>query len=62
MLAGADGTRVAFYNLIGLSKKNPKKASRLFQSVMEDTLRVIQDLEGSLEHTQQEIETQAVRG
>lgn len=62
VIAGANGTRVAFYNLISLSKKNPKKASRLFQSVMEDTLRVIQDLEGSLELTQQEIETQAVRG
>ena len=62
VIAGVNGTRVAFYNLIGLSKKNPKKASRLFQSVMEDTLRVIQDLEGSLEHTQQEVEAQAVRG
>jgi hypothetical protein len=62
VIAGANGTRIAFYNLINLSKKNSKKASRLFQSVMEDTLRVIQDLEGSLEHTHQEIEVQAVRG
>jgi len=62
VIAGANGTRIAFYNLIALSKKNPKKASRLFQAVMDDTLRVIQDLEGSLEHTHQEIEAQAVRG
>jgi hypothetical protein len=62
VLAGANDTRIAFYNLIALSKKNPKKASRMFQAIMEDTLRVIQDLESSLEHTHQEIETQAVRG
>jgi len=62
VLAGSNGTRIAFYNLIALSKKNPKKASRLFQAVMEDTLRVIQDLEGSLEHTQRETESQSVRG
>jgi len=62
VIAGANGTRVAFYNLINLSKKNSKKASRLFQSVMEDTLRVIQDLEGTLEHAHQETEVQVVRG
>jgi hypothetical protein len=62
VLAGSNGTRIAFYNLIALSKKNPKKASRLFQDVMDDTLRVIQDLESSIETTRQEIETQSVRG
>ena len=62
VIAGVDGTRVAFYNLINLSKKNSKKASRLFQSVMEDTLRVIQDLESSIDTTRQVIDTQSVRG
>ena len=35
VIAGANGTRIAFYNLVALSKKNPKKASRTFQAVME---------------------------
>jgi len=62
VLAGSNGTRIAFYNLIALSKKNPKKASRLFQEVMDDTLRVIQDLESSIDTTRQVIDTQSVRG
>ena len=62
VLAGSNNTRIAFYNLIALSKKNPRKASRLFQEVMDDTLRVIQDLESSIGATGQEIDSPSARG
>jgi len=62
VLAGSNNTRIAFYNLIALSKKNPRKASRLFQEVMDDTLRVIQDLESSIGATSQEIDSPSALG
>lgn len=62
VVAGSDGTKVAFYNLIELSKNNPKKAREMFSAVMEDTFKVIQDLEKSIDRTQKEIEREVVRG
>ncbi len=62
VVAGSDGTKVAFYNLIELSKSNPKKARELFGAVMEDTFKVIQGLERSIDRTQKEIEHEVVRG
>jgi hypothetical protein len=62
VIAGVDRTKVAFYNLIELSKRDPKKARELFQAVMEDTFRVIEDLEHSISRTRQEIVREAVRG
>jgi hypothetical protein len=62
VVAGSDGTKVAFYNLIELSKSNPKKAREIFSAVMEDTFKVIQGLEKSIDRTQQEIEREVVRG
>lgn len=62
VIAGADRTKVAFYNLIELSKRDPKKARELFQAVMEDTFRVIEDLEHSISRTRQEIVRETVRG
>jgi hypothetical protein len=62
VLAGKDGTRIAFHNLIELSRRNPKKATLLFQAVMEDTLAVIQNLEQSILHARQEVEKETVRG
>ncbi len=44
IVAGTDRTMVAFYNLIEMSQSDPKNASRLFTSVMEDTLHVIDEL------------------
>ena len=44
IVAGTDRTMVAFYNLIELSQSDPRNASRLFSCVMEDTLRVIDQL------------------
>jgi len=62
VVAGSDGTKVAFYNLIELSKSNPKKAREMFSAVMEDTFKVIQGLEKSIDRTQKEIEREVVRG
>jgi CRP-like cAMP-binding protein len=62
VIAGNDGTKVAFYNLIELSKTNPKKARELFSTVMEDTFNVIQDLEKSIDRTKKNIEREVVRG
>ena len=62
VVAGSDGTKVAFYNLIELSKNNPKKAREMFSAVMDDTFKVIQDLEKSIDRTQKEIEREVVRG
>jgi len=62
VIAAKDNTRVAFYNLIRLSKRNPQKASKLFQAVMEDTLAVIRDLESSVDNTRQQVEKASVRG
>jgi len=62
VIAGSDGTKVAFYNLIALSKSDPKKARKLFSAVMEDTFDVIRGLEKSIDRTKREIEREAVRG
>jgi hypothetical protein len=62
VVAGSDGTKIAFYNLIELSKTNPKKARDMFSAVMEDTFKVIQGLEKSIDRTQKEIEREVVRG
>lgn len=44
IVAGIDRTMVAFYDLVEMSQSDPKNASRLFTRVMEDTLRVIDQL------------------
>ena len=62
IMAGANSTRVAFYNIIELSKQNPKKARQLFNQVMEDTFKVIRDLEVSIDKLEQHIEKEVVRG
>jgi len=45
VICGADGTRVAFYDLAELNRSDPKKAKKVFARLMEDTLLVIRDLE-----------------
>jgi hypothetical protein len=62
VVAGSDGTEVAFYNLIEMSKNHPKKARELFSAVMEDTFKVIRELEKSIDRTKKEIEKEVVRG
>jgi hypothetical protein len=45
IISGSDGTRVAFHNLAELMRRDPKKANAMFSRVMEDTLKVIRELE-----------------
>ncbi|HBD92786.1 MAG: hypothetical protein A2015_08715 [Spirochaetes bacterium GWF1_31_7] len=45
VLAGEDGTTIAFFNLKELSKKDPKKAKELYTDAMEDVFNVIEDFE-----------------
>ena len=62
IVAGTGKTRVAFYNIIELSKQNPKKARQLFNQVMDDTFKVIRDLEGSIDKLERQVEKETVRG
>jgi hypothetical protein len=41
VVAGTDRTKIAFYSLPELNKRDPRKASQVFTSVLEDTLRLI---------------------
>lgn len=45
IVAGVDKTRIAFYSLTELNKKDPRKANQVFTRVLEDTLQVIGELE-----------------
>lgn len=49
VVAGEDRTRIGFYLLADLNKKDPKKASQLLNRVIEDTLDVIGELQEGLE-------------
>jgi hypothetical protein len=44
VIADADRTEIAFYQLTELNKRDPKKASRILNLVIEDTLRVMDEL------------------
>jgi hypothetical protein len=62
IVAGTGRTQVAFYNIIELSKHDPKKARHLFNQVMDDTFKVIRDLEGSIDKLERQVEKETVRG
>ena len=49
IVAGEDRTKIGFYLLADLNKKDPKKASQVLNRVIEDTLDVIGELEESLQ-------------
>jgi hypothetical protein len=49
VVAGADKTKIGFYALPELNKRDPRKASLLLNRVIEDTLNVIGDLEQCVE-------------
>ena len=48
VVAGTDKTKIAFYSLPELKKRDPRKASQVFTSVLEDTLRLIGEREPHL--------------
>jgi Cyclic nucleotide-binding domain len=45
VVAGTDRTRIAFYSLPELNKRDPRKANQVFTRVLEDTLHLIGELE-----------------
>jgi hypothetical protein len=45
VVAGVDRTKIAFYSLPELNKRDPRKASQVFSCVLEDTLRLIGERE-----------------
>ncbi len=45
VVAGADRTRIGFYRLPELNRKDPRKASRIFNRVIEDTIQVLGEME-----------------
>ena len=45
VVAGTDRTRIAFYSLPELNKRDPRKANKVFTRVLEDTLQLIGELE-----------------
>jgi hypothetical protein len=49
VVAGADKTRIAFYQLPELNRHDPRKASSVLSRVIEDTLKVIGELERNAE-------------
>lgn len=54
VLADADGTVVAFYNMQEVAKTNPAKARELYNEVMEDTLRVIAFLDDRVDELERQ--------
>lgn len=46
IVAGEDGTTIAFYNIRELSKTNPAKARELYDEAMEDLFQILGYLEG----------------
>jgi hypothetical protein len=48
IVAGEDKTKIGFYLLSDLNRKDPRKASQVLQRVIEDTLDVIGELEHNL--------------
>ena len=56
IIAGKDGTRIAFFNVLELSRKNPKKARVLYDQAMEDVFSVIRDLEDTVDRLEQKLE------
>lgn len=45
IIAGEDGTTIAFYNLKELGKKDPSKAKELYNKSMEDVFEIISSME-----------------
>jgi hypothetical protein len=45
IVSGSDRTRVAFYSFVEVSRRDPRKARVLYNRVLQDTFRVIRELE-----------------
>jgi hypothetical protein len=60
IIAGKDGTRIAFYDVIALSKKNPNKAKKLYTKVMKDVFTVISNLEHKISSLEKKLQREFV--
>ena len=60
IIAGQDGTTIAFYNLKELSKKDPKKTRELYNNTMEDVFSVIADLGDLVDKLENELEREKI--
>jgi hypothetical protein len=49
IVSGSDRTRVAFYNLTELTKRDPKKAREVYNRILQDTFKVIRELEHTVD-------------
>jgi hypothetical protein len=56
IVAGKDGTRIAFFNVLALSRTSPKKARFLYDRAMADVFAVIADLEQTIDRLEQKLE------
>jgi len=61
IVAGNDATEIAFYRLADLKEKEPAQASRLVTNVMEDTLRVMEDLGRAVDRLRKEVDARPAR-
>ncbi len=59
VVADADGTLIAFYNIQELSKTNPPKARELYNEIMEDTLHVISWLDTRVQQLERKLKAKA---
>lgn len=56
VIAGEDGTTIAFFNLKELSKKDPRKAKEIYNEAMEDIFDVICEMEQVIDTLETDLE------
>jgi hypothetical protein len=62
IIAGEDGTRVTFHNLLELRKKDPQKAGELYGKAMEDIFHVVSNLEKLVSRLEKRLEKEEIAG
>lgn len=60
IIAGENGTQIAFYNLQELSKKKPDKARELYNKAMEDVFGIMTDLTGLIRKLERKLEKEEI--
>ena len=60
IIAGEDGTMIAFFNLKELSKKDPRKSKELYTEAMEDIFDVMQEMENMIENLENDLEKERI--
>ncbi len=60
VIANEDGTKIAFYNLKELNKKDPKKAKELYTEAMEDMFKIMSDFENMIEQLETNLEKESM--